>query len=614
MMTTRRPLPRAFWLLGLALPGTASALEIWEVQGATHTSPFVNQSVTLTGVVTAVDPFGTARGYTIQSENPDGDLRTSDGIYIFTGSTSPGVTVGQRVSVTGNVTEFRNSGRPTDLTLTQLTGATRTVLASGVALPPPVVLGAGGRPAPTSVIENDNFGSFDASSDGIDYWESLEGMRVTLPGAQVVQPQFSTFGEFYAVANQGAGATGMNSRGGITISASDANPERIQIDDDFQGSPFPPPSVNTGDRLGDVTGVVGYSFSAYELFATQAYTATSGGLQRETSAIQRAADRLTVSSFNVLNLDPGDGAAKFAGLAGQIVNNLNRPDIIALQEVQDNSGATNNGVVDASLTYQTLINAIAAAGGPTYAFADVAPTNNADGGEPGGNIRVGYLYDPTRVTLSGPVSRLPGADADPAFADSRKPLLASFEFNGETVTLINNHFASKGASSPLYGTEQPPVNGQEGQRILQAQFVNDYVDGLLSANSDLKLIVLGDLNEFDFEDALQVLEGTPGSEVLKNLAGDLPESERYSFIFDGNSQLLDHILVSSALYDGSQPLFDIVHVNAEFASSFSDHDPLLASFRIAGTVVPVPASAWLFLSAAGLLGGMRRRLRNSAEA
>ncbi len=614
MKTSRRPRLRASWFLVLALPTTASALEIWEVQGAGHTSPFVNQSVTLTGVVTAVDPFGSARGYTIQSENPDGDLRTSDGIYVFTGGSSPGVSVGQRVSVTGNVTEFRNSTRPTDLTLTQLTGATRTVLASGVALPPPIVLGTGGRPAPTSVIEDDNFGSFDAGSDGIDYWESLEGMRVTLPGAQVVQPQFSTFGEFYAVANQGTGATGMNSRGGITISATDANPERIQIDDDFQGSPFPPPTVNTGDRLGDVTGVVGYSFSAYELFATQAYTATSGGLQRETSAIQRAADRLTVSSFNVLNLDPGDGAAKFAGLAGQIINNLNRPDIIALQEVQDNGGATNNGVVDASVTYQTLINAITAAGGPTYAFADVAPANNADGGEPGGNIRVGYLYDPSRVTLSEPVSRLPGADADPAFADSRKPLLASFEFNGEDVTLINNHFASKGGSSPLYGTEQPPVNGQEAQRILQAQFVNDYVDGLLAVDPTLKLIVLGDLNEFDFEDALQVLEGPPGGEVLRNLAGDLPESERYSYIFDGNSQLLDHILVSTALYDGSEPLFDIVHVNAEFASSFSDHDPLLASFRIAGTVVPLPASAWLFLSAAGLLGGMRRRRRNTAEA
>ncbi|MGD1956665.1 MAG: hypothetical protein ACFBZ9_15805, partial [Sphingomonadales bacterium] len=55
-------------------------------------------------------------------------------------------------------------------------------------------------------------------------------------------------------------------------------------------------------------------------------------------------------------------ATKFDTLASQIVNTLNTPDIIALQEIQDNSGETDNGVTDASQTLQQLVNAISAAG------------------------------------------------------------------------------------------------------------------------------------------------------------------------------------------------------------------------------------------------------------
>lgn len=592
---------------GEAVHAASSPLPIYTIQGTSHQSSYVNQSVLTSGVVTAVDPFGSSRGFYLQDLQGDGDERTSDALFVFTGSSSPTVAVGDLVQVNGTVKEFKGSAN--DLTLTEITGATVTKTGTA-ALPAAIRLGMGGRMMPTEVIEDDNFGSFDASHDGIDYWESLEGMHVTLPNAQVVQPKFNNFGEFYAVADQGIGATGMNSRGGITIAAGDYNPERIQIDDDFAGSPFPAPVVNTGDRLGDITGVIGYGFGAYELQATALYTPTSGGLASESSTLAPKGHRLTVASYNVLNLDPGDGSAKFVGLAEQITHRLNTPDIIALQEIQDSTGATNNGITDAAATYQKLIDAIAAAGGPRYQFADVAPSNNSDGGEPGGNIRVGYLWNADRVTLLESVARLPGADADAAFADSRKPLLGRFQFNGEEITLINNHFASKGGSSPIYGAQQPFLNGQEDQRIAQAEFVNNYVAGLLGLDPGEQVIVLGDFNEFGFEDALISLRGTPGSEILTDLADLLAPNERYSYIFDGNSQQLDHIFVTSALRDGAAPQFDIVHLNSEFAQGWSDHDPLLASLAIGAAPVPVPASGWLLLSAMGLLLHRQRSVLN----
>ena len=146
-----------------------------------------------------------------------------------------------------------------------------------------------------------------------------------------------------------------------------------------------------GDRLSDVTGVVSYAFGNYEIVPTENFTVTPGNLAPETTNLVSNADRLTVATYNVKNLDPNDNDGdrdiadgKFNAIAAQIVNNLQTPDIIALQEVQDNTGSANNdGIVDASLTYQTLIDAIAAAGGSTYSFADIPPVEGTSGGQSG---------------------------------------------------------------------------------------------------------------------------------------------------------------------------------------------------------------------------------------
>ncbi len=73
-----------------------------------------------------------------------------------------------------------------------------------------------------------------------------------------------------------------------------------------------------------------------------------------------------------------------------------------------------------------------------------------------------------------------------------------------------------------------------------------------------------------------------GRGPLSNLVvSELPVEERYSYVFEGNSQALDHMLLSPALMQAAVPgTFDIVHVNAEYADQVTDHDPLLARFLL----------------------------------
>src|SRR5918999_452631 len=176
--------------------------------------------------------------------------------------------------------------------------------------------------------------------------------------------------------------------------ADDFNPERVLLDDALT----PLPEVNVGDKFTRVEGVLDYSFGNFKLLSTEPVTKLTGGLIPETTAAP-APEQLSVASFNVENLDPQDAPDKFRRLAEQIVHNLKSPDILGLMEVQDNNGAVNDGVVDASVTFNRLISAIQAAGGPGYQFRSIDPVDDQDGGEPGGNIRVGFLFNPARVTF-----------------------------------------------------------------------------------------------------------------------------------------------------------------------------------------------------------------------
>jgi predicted extracellular nuclease len=570
---------------------------IYEIQGAAHISPLAGKVVSaVPGVVTSVRP----NSFTMQDATGDGSAATSDAILVFANGVGGSVSVGQAVTVSGRVTEFRPGGAAsTNLTTTEITSPVVTAGGPGAAIAQ-TVIGAGGRVPPTSVIDDDatgdveTSGSYDPATDGIDFYESLEAMLLRVPDPVVVGPT-NDFGEVWVLANDGAGAGIRTARQGIVVGPADFNPERIQLDDDIVG-PGGTPAANVGDHFtSDAVGVLDYNFGNYEILLTSALTRVGGGLVREVTRPQLSTE-LTVASFNVENLSPVDPPAKFARLAALIVDNLRSPNIVAVQEIQDNSGPADDGVTDATQTFQQLIAAIQAAGGPSYQFRQIDPVDGEDGGQPGGNIRVGLLFrtdgglafvdrpgaTPTTAnSVTGRNNKVqlvysPGR-IDPqneAWKDSRKPLAAEFRFRGQTLFVIVDHFNSKGGDTPLFGRFQPTVRPSEVQRHEQAQVVNDFVDQILGTFKNARIAVLGDLNDFEFSETLQTLEG---GGALVNLMDRLPKAERYSYVFEGNSQVLDQMLVSDQL-DKRNTSYDVVHVNAEFSDQASDHDPSVARF------------------------------------
>jgi len=185
-------------------------------------------------------------------------------------------------------------------------------------------------------------------------------MRVTVRDAKVVGATKS-FGEMTVVPGQNVDAI-TTPRGGVLYSGCDhPNAMRVQLDD-LLLPPGAMPQANVGDSIaGDTVGVMDYSFSNPKLEVTATPTLTSGGLQREITRPQ-SNNQMAVSTFNVENLAPGDPQTKFDRLAAQVVHNLQSPDILALEEIQDNNGATSDGTVDSTQTTDKLIAAIEAAG------------------------------------------------------------------------------------------------------------------------------------------------------------------------------------------------------------------------------------------------------------
>jgi predicted extracellular nuclease len=583
---------------------TGLALRIHEIQGAAHLSAFDGDLVSeVPGVVTAVG----SNGFWYQDPLPDGDVATSEGIFVFTGS-SPGVAVGDAVTVSGRVQEFRpgctpscppNSSAFANLTTTELVTPTVVSAGPGPAIAPTVV-GLGGRVPPSLVIDNDSTGNveesstFDPAQDGIDFHESLEGMAVQINNAVAVGPT-NGFGEIPVVGDGGQLAGVRTARGGVVIRANDFNPERIILDDVLR----PTPDVDVRDGFTtSVRAVVDYNFGNFKYLVQDVLTPVDGGLAREVTQAARRHE-LVLGTFNVENLDPTDSPEKFAALAGLIVTNLRSPDLLAIEEIQDNTGPAPDPSTEANITWQLLISAIEAAGGPTYDYRQIDPLFNQDGGEPGGNIRQGFLFRTDRglsfvdrpggdaVTPNEVVDTRHGAEllyspgrinpTNSAFDNSRKPLAGEFLWQGRKFFAIANHFNSKGGDHPLFGRFQPPVRVSEVQRHQQAAIVNDFVDDLLAADRNARVAVLGDINDFEFSETTAILEGG----VLTSLFDTLPQRERYSYVFDGNSQVLDQILVSSRLLQRLEE-YDSVHVNSEFHDQDSDHDPQVARFRLWG--------------------------------
>jgi hypothetical protein len=221
---------------------------------------------------------------------------------------------------------------------------------------------------------------------------------------------------------------------------------------------------------------------------------------------------------------------------------------------------------------------------------------------------VNGVYGPQ---LSASPGRIDPTNA--AFGSSRKPLAAEFLFNGHKLFVIANHLNSKGGDQPLFGRFQPPQRSSEVQRAQQATVLAQFVQGLRSADAEAKVVVLGDLNDFQFSDTLSILKQAG----LVDLVDGLPESERYTYVFDGNSQALDHILVSDALAEAALPDYDVVHVNSEFADQTSDHDPevvtLLLQLDDVTSQLSIQRSGLVLNRATQLFTGTVRLTNTSAQ-
>ena len=622
---------------GDAGPPTA---RIHDIQGRAHLSPLANSTVgNVPGVVTAVS----ATGFFMQDPSPDSDDATSEGIFVFT-SSAPSVSVGDAVAVTGPISEYRPGCTPScapsdsaypNLTTTEINRPTAvTVSSHGNPLPAPIILGSGSgerRPParssktirrPTSSSTKRRSIRSMTASISTRAWKECACKSPTRWLA--ARPRSLAAG---AARSQFCRAEA-RSRRRVPRAEESSSPQRTGTpsasSSKTPSSGTSMPLVNVGASFpGATVGVLDYAFANYKLLPTVLPAVNAGALVAETLSFgNRSTNDIDIASFNVENLDPTDPPAKFTRLAEIAVNNLGAPDLLALSEIQDNDGPTASSQVAATQTLSQLAGAIVNAGGPTYQYRLVNPENNQDGGEPNGNIRVAFFYRTNRglafvdrpgavfntansVVNQGGKAALaysPGriAPTDGAFANSRKPLAGEFTWKGQTLFVVANHFNSKGGDHPLYGRLQPPAQSSQTQRSAQAQLVAGFVGQILAVEPGARVMVLGDLNDFEFSSPLNILKAAG----LTALIETLPPAERYSYVYQGNSQALDHILVSPSML-AQKTGFDVVHVNSEFADQASDHDPNVVRFTVPppapAPALPVPAT--IALSAALLAAG-----------
>ncbi|WP_234539723.1 endonuclease/exonuclease/phosphatase family protein [Streptomyces shenzhenensis] len=584
--------------VALTSPAQADGLRIHDVQGTTRISPYAGQKVTdVPGIVTGTRTYGSSRGFWIQDPTPDDNPATSEGVFVFTSST-PKVAVGDSVTVTGTVSEYVPGGASSgNQSLTEITKPTVTTVSTGNAVPAPVVIDKKSVPSAYTPAGDPAAGgsvnglTLQPKKYALDYYESLEGMNVQVKDARVVTAT-DPYAELWVTVKPHENRT---VRGGsLYRSYRDQNTGRLQIQSLGPTAGFP--VANVGDALtGATTGPMDYNqYGGYTLVANTLGTLKSGGLQRETTKKQSHGE-LAVATYNVENLDPSDGT--FAAHAAAIVNNLQSPDIVSLEEIQDNNGAKDDGTVAADVTVNKLIDAIVAAGGPKYDWRSIDPVNDQDGGEPGGNIRQVFLFNPERVSFvdraggdsttavgvtdvhgKAQLTASPGRvdPADPAWKTSRKPLAGEFVFRGKTVFVIANHLNSKGGDQGLTSQYQPVARSSETQRHAQATLVNAFVKSILDVQKDAEVIALGDMNDFDFSGTTKILEN---GGALWSAIQSLPTKERYTYDYQGNEQVLDQILISREIRRDGDFEYDSVHINSEFHDQISDHDPQVLRFR-----------------------------------
>ena len=560
---------------------------IGEIQGESHQSPLVGREVIVNNVVvTKTDKSG----FYVQDKVSDNNPKTSDALYV---ASKDKVKSGDLLKVQGTVKEGYleeyavRSGQTFkapvgSLTVTQIVNATITKL--GVAALPDAVEFS--EKIPKDTVDKTPT-KYDPENEALDYFESLEGMRVNINKPKILGPQYK--GDIYVLPGNYNGQK-LNNIGGVNLRPGVQNTETIAIE---VGKKVVAKAKDYFNE--DITGVFTYRYKTYRIDPYKVPKVQDGGLKREVSKIYPAEDKLTIASYNIENFSANSKGRdetpeeKVDKIAKSFINEVHSPDIITLIEVQDNNGGVNDGTVEGVKSGEKLADRIKSFGGPEYKYTEVAPIDGKDGGKPGSNIRVAYLYNPSRVTLigkdkggseeaarfvDGHLEKNP-ARIDPTninFEKVRKSLAAEFDFKGERIVVIANHLKSKLGDDAVYGSNQPAIENTKAQRVEQAKLLNAFVREGLRQNPNLKFVLTGDFNDFEFSDTVKTIVG----DELVNLMAEHEAGDRYSYFYRGSNQSLDNILVSKNIKD--RVVFSPVHINASFMEEHgraSDHDPVV---------------------------------------
>jgi hypothetical protein len=401
----------------------------------------------------------------------------------------------------------------------------------------------------------------------------------------------------------------------------DGNPERLRVDSDAQPGAARP-DVTAGATVTGIGGPLDYAFGTYTVYPDPSPAPAVAGLVTAAPVAIAGAREFTVASSNVERFfdttndpvisDVALSAAAFDRRLGKmsmaIRNVMRMPDVIGVEEIENLT------------TLQALasrVSADASANGqPDPLYESILVEGNDIGG-----IDVGFLVKGTE-TLPG-VRRVQAIDSlqfgesatyinpnnsQPELLNDRPSLLLHAVVNlpGAVpfpVTMIVNHLRSlSGVDDPVDG------NRVRTKRRAQAEYLANYVQALQTANPLERIVLVGDFNAFQFNDGyvdvMGTIKGTPTSsdEVvlpsadlvnpnLVDLTEDpalVPDDQRYSFVFDGSAQELDHVLVT----DNLRPFvtrFGYGRNNADFPESYrgegtrperiSDHDPVVAFFK-----------------------------------
>lgn len=523
---------------------------ISEVRGPGLWSAMAGRYVTVRGVVTGVG----RRGFFIQNTRPGPDPMISDALYVF--STGWEADKGMLLDVSGKVMDYVKGehGKPvTQIKLDEV----QLIKKRGPAIAP-FELSAENVPADTGELAI--------------FLNGLEGMLVSIaPGQTFISPS-NAYGDYVLNldANGPAADEIRTKQGGMLVDHQ--NPLRWYPG--FRMVNYArAPRLNVGSiLLSRVVGPLNYRVEAFQISVDHRIDVEHAHFSLSKSALKPEAGFLTIMTMNGFNLDMhiesgskvknplqdvdddwGDG--RFHSLAQAVVLQANTPDIVALQEIQDNDGAEMTQVVDASETYRGLVETIRQLSDVEYRWVDIAPEAYADGGQPGGSIRNGFLYNPGRVELVEGKLRSIGLD-EPAFEGSRKPLLVHFrEINsGNELVCLNVHLASKRHQRSIFAAEKPGHDARLEVRVRQAEFIRDELRKL--RQDDMDYYVTGDFNDTEESETLAAMTGVESV----NLVNHLPHEQRYDYNHRGKLQVLMHGIVPKSVAE-QRAEYDIIHGN-----------------------------------------------------